>query len=116
MSSGSTSSPQVIVQQAPPQQSVLSKLGMGAIMGSLVGATIGFIGGGFQILRAGPGPRGAMATLAQYMISSGATFGFFMSIGTVIRTESLPSSRDEQWRAAYRAHGNRVAIGAASRT
>lgn len=67
-------------------------------------------------MSAGPGPRGAMATLAQYMISSGATFGFFMSIGTVIRTESLPSSRDEQWRAAYRAHGNRVAIEAASRT
>lgn len=29
-----------------------------------------------------------MATLAQYMLSSGATFGFFMSIGSVLRTES----------------------------
>ena len=51
-----------------------------------------------------------MATLAQYMISSGATFGFFMSIGSVIRTESLPHARDEQWRAAYRAAGPRVAV------
>lgn len=51
---------QVYIQQAPPQQSVLSKrtynihshlVGMGAVMGSLVGLTIGFIGGGFQILR-----------------------------------------------------------------
>ena len=51
-----------------------------------------------------------MATLAQYMISSGATFGFFMSIGSVIRPESLPHARDEQWRAAYRAAGHRVAV------
>ncbi|AXA50412.1 mitochondrial genome maintenance protein MGR2 [Malassezia restricta] len=105
-----SATPQVIVQQTPQQPSMLSKMSMGAVMGSLVGATIGFIGGGFQILRAGPGPRGAMATLAQYMISSGATFGFFMSIGSVIRTESLPHARDEQWRAAYRAAGHRVAV------
>lgn len=32
---------------------------------------------------AGPGPRGALATLAQYMGSSAATFAFFMSIGSV---------------------------------
>jgi hypothetical protein len=52
--------------------------------------------------RGGPGPRGALATLSQYMLSSGmfrtihrrafpdnvsiaATFGFFMSIGSVRR-------------------------------
>ncbi|PWN46550.1 hypothetical protein IE53DRAFT_372259, partial [Violaceomyces palustris] len=57
---------------------------------------------------AGPGPRGAMATLTQFMGSSAATFGFFMSIGTVIRTESLENGRDHLWRDAYRS--NRLVI------
>lgn len=56
---------------------------MGALMGTGVGLTIGFIFGSFSILRGGPGPRGALATLSQYMLSSAATFGFFMSIGSV---------------------------------
>lgn len=50
-----------------------------------------------------------MATLSQYMLSSGATFGFFMSIGSVLRTESSMLN-DAQWRAAFRAHGNRVVL------
>ncbi|WFD37005.1 subunit of TIM23 translocase complex [Malassezia cuniculi] len=98
---------QVYVQQPTAMQSVWSKMGLGAVMGTCVGLTIGFIGGGFQILRAGPGPRGAMATLAQYMLSSGATFGFFMSIGSVIRSESRDDAR---WIAAYRAAGKRVTV------
>ncbi|EJT48054.1 hypothetical protein A1Q2_06175 [Trichosporon asahii var. asahii CBS 8904] len=58
------------------------KMKMGALMGTGVGLTIGFIFGSFSILRGGPGPRGALATLSQYMLSSAATFGFFMSIGS----------------------------------
>ncbi|GAB1517500.1 subunit of TIM23 translocase complex [Rhizoctonia solani] len=62
---------------------------MGALMGGGVGLTIGFIFGSYSILRGGAGPRGAMATLSQYMLSSAATFSFFLSIGSVIRNEEL---------------------------
>ena len=48
---------------------------MGAAMGIGVGLSIGFIGGAFQILRAGPGPKGSLATLSQFMGTSAATFG-----------------------------------------
>lgn len=36
-------------------------------------------------LRNGAGPRGVLPTLSQYMLSSAATFGFFLSIGSVRR-------------------------------
>jgi hypothetical protein len=42
----------------------------------------------------GPGPRGAMATMSQYMLSSAATFGFFMSIGSVSLSPPYKSSRE----------------------
>ncbi|TIB70457.1 hypothetical protein E3Q10_02920 [Wallemia mellicola] len=77
--------PPAAVGMAEP--TTFQKMKMGALMGSTVGLTIGFIFGGFSIIRAGPGPRGVMGTLSQYMLSSAATFGFFMSIGSVIRTE-----------------------------
>ncbi|KAF8321775.1 hypothetical protein DL93DRAFT_2072670, partial [Clavulina sp. PMI_390] len=60
---------------------------MGAMMGTGVGLTIGFIFGSWTILRGGAGPRGALPTLSQYMLSSAATFGFFLSIGSVIRND-----------------------------
>ncbi|RMY90351.1 hypothetical protein D0861_03687 [Hortaea werneckii] len=55
-----------------------------------VGIIIGFIFGATNIIRFGPGPNGMLRTLGQYMAGSAATFGFFMSIGTTIRTESSP--------------------------
>ncbi|KAI0072373.1 hypothetical protein K474DRAFT_1667912 [Panus rudis PR-1116 ss-1] len=61
---------------------------MGAAMGAGVGLTIGFIFGSYSILRGGAGPRGALPTLSQYMLSSAATFGFFLAIGSVIRNDA----------------------------
>lgn len=76
------------------------------MMGAGVGLTIGFIFGSYSILRyalcfnlpnaatqcslfilgthrQGAGPRGLLATLSQYMLSSAATFSFFLAIGSV---------------------------------
>ncbi|PLW11858.1 hypothetical protein PCANC_16096 [Puccinia coronata f. sp. avenae] len=80
--------PVPISQGQPQQQSILQKMGMGAAMGGAVGMTLGFLFGGFAIISRGAGPRGPLNTLATYMASSGGTFAFFMSIGSVIRTES----------------------------
>ncbi|KAF2146270.1 uncharacterized protein K452DRAFT_242956 [Aplosporella prunicola CBS 121167] len=68
--------------------STFDKLKMGAMMGGSVGLIIGFIFGATNIIRFGPGPNGMLRTLGQYMLGSAATFGFFMSIGSTIRTES----------------------------
>jgi len=64
------------------------KMKIGALTGAGVGLTIGFIFGSYSILRGGAGPRGFLPTLSQYMLSSAATFGFFLSIGSVIRNDS----------------------------
>jgi hypothetical protein len=82
---------------------------MGAVMGGGVGLTIGFIFGTWSIIRyvnssykilasltlirGGAGPRGFMATLSQYMLSSAATFSFFLAIGSVrtLRVHKLQS-------------------------
>ncbi|BGP22194.1 mitochondrial genome maintenance protein [Rhodotorula toruloides] len=71
------------------EPTVFQKLRMGMLTGGLVGLTIGFIFGNFAILSGGAGRKGYLPTLSTYMLSSGATFAFFMSIGTVIRTDGL---------------------------
>ncbi|KAL6363140.1 hypothetical protein LRP88_02546 [Fusarium phalaenopsidis] len=70
----------------------MEKFKMGAMMG---GSTV-------NIFRYGAGPNGIMRTLGQYMLGSGATFGFFMSIGSVIRSDADPKLHEMYMRAQRR--------------
>lgn len=72
--------------------------------------------GTVTIFRYGAGPNGIMRTLGQFMGASGATFGFaclvrrwrkhrltiyihsfFMSVGSVIRTDASPIMQQAYW-------------------
>ncbi|KAJ2120454.1 subunit of TIM23 translocase complex [Coemansia sp. RSA 1822] len=84
------------------------KAKMGLIMGSSVGACLGCLIGFYSTMKFGPGPRGYLGTIGQYALGSGASFGFFMMIGSCIRTDdSVLSAEDratlragmERWRA-----------------
>ncbi|KAI8871574.1 hypothetical protein GQ42DRAFT_161935 [Ramicandelaber brevisporus] len=70
---------------------------MGAMMGGTVGVCLGFLMGTMQIIRFGPTHRGIMGTLGQYMLTSGSFFGFFMSIGSVIRSQEQLGQRRIQY-------------------
>ncbi|EFZ03979.1 hypothetical protein MHUMG1_08474 [Metarhizium humberi] len=98
------------------------KLKMGAMMGGTVGTIMGFIfgtnteqqpdsmvcsasnsmTGTVNIFRYGAGTQGIMRTLGQYMLVSGTTFGFFMSIGSVIRSDADPKLHELYMRAQRR--------------
>jgi len=82
--------------------STFDKWKMGAMLGGSVGLIMGFLFGGFNIMRYGAGPNGPLRTLGQYMLGSGATFGFFMSIGSVIRTEGRMPLASEAYARAQR--------------
>ncbi|KAH6665371.1 reactive mitochondrial oxygen species modulator 1-domain-containing protein [Halenospora varia] len=82
--------------------STFDKLKMGAMMGGTVGVIIGFIFGSVNIMRYGAGPNGVMRSLGQYMLGSGATFGFFMGIGSTIRTETTTQQAMEAFARAQR--------------
>ncbi|BGP37432.1 subunit of TIM23 translocase complex [Rhodotorula kratochvilovae] len=93
--------------QGGAEPTLFQKLRMGMVTGGLVGLTIGFIFGNFAIFSGGAGRKGYLPTLSTYMLSSGATFAFFMSIGTVIRTDGLTM---QEWAAQQVREGK--AIGA----
>ncbi|KAJ3397798.1 subunit of TIM23 translocase complex [Lobulomyces angularis] len=56
-------------------------------MGATVGLTMGLLLGTYSVLRYGPGHRGYLATVGQTMLMSGASFSFFLSIGSCLRNE-----------------------------
>ncbi|KAK7737301.1 subunit of TIM23 translocase complex [Cytospora paraplurivora] len=87
----------VPVNTAHAGPSITDKMKMGAMMGGTVGVIIGFIYGTVSIFRYGAGPNGIMRTLGQYMGASGATFGFFMSIGSVVRSDASPAIQQAYW-------------------
>ncbi|KAJ3865758.1 reactive mitochondrial oxygen species modulator 1-domain-containing protein [Lentinula novae-zelandiae] len=80
--------------QASQPPSTIDKLKMGAMMGGTAGLAMGFLFGSWTIMRYGPGPNGAMATLSKYMLNQAAFFGFFFSVGSVsYRFHELTGSR-----------------------
>ncbi|ORX82099.1 hypothetical protein BCR32DRAFT_292861 [Anaeromyces robustus] len=76
------------------ESSNLEKFSRGALSGASVGLCLGFIYGTYNVLRVGPGNGSITGTIAKSMGASAASFGFFMGIGSLIRSEGrkLPTT------------------------
>ena len=61
-------------------------------------------------MRYGAGTQGPLRMLGTYMLGSGATFGFFMSIGSVIRTEAPPGMNPVVYDALMRTKKHAIEI------
>ncbi|KAJ2852368.1 subunit of TIM23 translocase complex [Coemansia brasiliensis] len=78
------------------QPSLWDKAKMGLIMGGSVGACLGCLIGFYSTMKFGPGPRGYLGTIGQYALGSGASFGFFMMIGSCIRSDDGSVSAEDR--------------------
>ncbi|KAI9224089.1 reactive mitochondrial oxygen species modulator 1-domain-containing protein [Blastocladiella britannica] len=67
---------------------IADKLKMGALMGTGVGLGLGFILGNISYLMYGARGKGYLGTLSNAMTTSGVSFGLFMMIGSVVRSDA----------------------------
>ncbi|EPZ35786.1 hypothetical protein ROZALSC1DRAFT_27232 [Rozella allomycis CSF55] len=83
---------------------------LGVFMGGIVGCCIGFVFGNMAYIQ---GRRVNMSqrylrTVFQYMATSGASFGLFMGVGSVLRNDSDRSpEKYEAWRQFVRIEGKK---------
>ncbi|CAF0830823.1 unnamed protein product [Brachionus calyciflorus] len=72
-------------RQGQGGQSCFDKVKMGFGMGFVIGASTGFLFGGFQAFRFGLRGRELATTLVKAMGQAGGSFGVFMAVGTALR-------------------------------
>ncbi|CAG8478365.1 9191_t:CDS:2 [Ambispora gerdemannii] len=74
------------------EPSRIERVKRGAIMGGAVGLCLGLVLGTWTIFKHGPGSRGYINTLSQFMATSAGSFALFMSIGSFIRSEEASNN------------------------
>jgi hypothetical protein len=67
---------------------MMRRFEMGALMGGSVGAIIGALLATVSVLRHGHGGAGFLRTVGRTAFQSGASFGLFMGIGSVLRADN----------------------------